>query len=76
MMSYATSQVDDLAAGSNNRVLGNNGTTTETFVTRNKSRAPGATIGLDFKPVPFSGDIGKKRIIDSLALTHQIFLSK
>jgi len=76
MLSYATSQVDDLASGSQNRVLGANGSTTETFVTRNKSRSPGATIGLASKPLPYSGDLGKKRIVDSLALTHQIFLSK
>lgn len=53
-----------------------NGATSETFTTHSKSRQPGTKIGLNSKPLPFRGDLGTRRIIDSVALTGRILRSR
>lgn len=48
----------------------------ETLIDRSVSREPSHAVGIASKPLPFSGDLGKKRIIDSLALIHNLLNSR
>nr|URG16529.1 MAG: maturation protein [Leviviridae sp.] len=58
------------------RIIGANASTSENLSTESKTRSPGITVGLTFKPQPFSGSLGTKRILDSLALASALFLSR
>lgn len=58
------------------RIIGANASTVENLSTESKTRSPGITVGLAFKPQPFSGSLGTKRILDSLALASTILLSR
>jgi len=43
-------------------------TSDELYVTVNKTRTPGHKIGIALHPLPFKGDLGIKRVADSIAL--------
>jgi len=45
---------------------------TEVLTTTVKSRYVGTELGIATRPLPYSGDIGKKRILDTLSLTFQL----
>jgi hypothetical protein len=58
------------------RVIESDGQSTEQFSSSTKTRVPGIIVGLAHTTSPFSGDIGQKRLIDLVALGHQILASK
>lgn len=47
---------------------------TEVKLDRAKHRRVGSRIGITSRPIPFSGDYGRKRILDTLALTTNLLL--
>lgn len=47
----------------------------ERFTTKETTRVPGVHTGLAFEPLPFTGSLGKKRILDGIALAANIFAS-
>lgn len=57
------------------RVFSSNNQTVETLVSTSTNRSPGIEVGLAFNVSPLSGDIGKKRIVDLVALGKQILSS-
>lgn len=58
------------------RQITGDGRCTEKYNSTTKTRNPGIQIGLAHKISPLQGDLGKKRILDTLALAHQILVSK
>jgi len=62
-------------ANGQSRVITADGTVTEKYVTVSKNRRPGISVGLATKVSPLSGDIGKKRILDLVALGTQVLKS-
>lgn len=62
-------------SGSTPRVITSDGRTTEDYSSVIKTRSSGAKIGLATPFAPLSGDIGKARVLDLLALSSQL-LSK
>jgi len=51
-------------------------TSTESFITEDYNRSPSHAVGIASRPIPYEGDLGTKRIIDTLALTFQLLNSK
>lgn len=58
------------------RLIDSDGRSTETYKSVIKQRDPGIQIGLAHKITPLKGDIGKKRVLDLLALSNQILVSR
>lgn len=58
------------------RVITSDGRVTEDYTSVTTTRTPGIQIGLGQKITPLAGDIGKARILDLIALGHQILKSK
>jgi len=58
------------------RIITNNGLCIYKLYTRHKTRTPGVKVSLVTKVKPFRGDVGQKRIIDSIALTEQLLRSR
>jgi hypothetical protein len=58
------------------RVVTSDGRSTETYDSISVTRTPGIQIGLAHKIGPLSGDIGKLRLLDLVALGSQIMRSK
>jgi hypothetical protein len=52
--------------------ISNPGLVTEQLVTTTKTRTPTHSVGFAYHPQPFYGDLGKKRIADSIALANGI----
>lgn len=48
----------------------------ETLRSEEKVREPGTNIGFATYPIPFDGDLGTKRLIDTASILHQLLLSK
>jgi hypothetical protein len=64
------------ASNGANRVVTQNGTTVEDLSSKSTTRTPGLSVGLASRVAPLSGDIGKKRVTDLLALIRQLLASK
>lgn len=53
-----------------------NPTSGESLYTLHKTRHKNVAIGLAFQPTPYKGDLGKKRIADTIALIDRVLLSR
>lgn len=51
-------------------------TSLEVLTQTAKQRSRGHRIAIATKPLPFNGNLGKKRVLDALSLVQQVFLSK
>lgn len=58
------------------RVITADGRCSESYVTTSRTRNPGIQVGLAHKVSPLQGDLGKKRLLDLLAIGHQLLVSK
>mgnify|MGYP003571885121 CR=1 FL=1 len=58
-----------------NHVIYTSPTSSEGITSRWKTRYPGVSVGLAYHPLPFKGDLGIKRIADSVALIKRVLLS-
>lgn len=58
------------------RVIGGNNMTRDSFFSSITSRTPGIEVGLTSTVAPLSGDIGKARILDLVALSTQLLNSR
>lgn len=67
---------DGGTSGGNPRFITSNGNCTYVVRTRTKTRSPGISVDLVSKVSPYSGDIGQKRIVDTIALTEQLLRSR
>jgi len=52
------------------------GTSTESYTTLDKKRTPSHEVGIASRPIPFNGDLGTKRVADSLSLIFQLLKAK
>lgn len=63
-------------AGFGDRIISANGMVTETYFTETYSRTPGLQVDLVLENSPLTGDIGKKRILDLIALSSETLRSQ
>lgn len=57
-------------------VLTQAGSSSESLITRDYSRSPTHTVGIASRPIPYEGDIGVKRLTDSLSLIFLLLKEK